>query len=64
MNQEEVVEILEKLRNNEVNSYRVSKQNFLFFRMLLLKQEDAINFRGNAQHGGETVYTYEPGWTK
>ncbi|WP_332697130.1 hypothetical protein [Halalkalibacter lacteus] len=64
MDQEEVLGVLQKLRNNEVDSYRVAKEEFLHFCAVLLKQEDAIDFRGNAQHHGETIYTYEPGWTK
>ncbi|KHF40680.1 hypothetical protein [Halalkalibacter okhensis] len=64
MDQQEVLSILNQLRNQEVQSYRVTKEDFHIFRTNLLKQEDAINFRGNAQHGGETIYTYEPEWTK
>ncbi|MFC0470789.1 hypothetical protein ACFFHM_09865 [Halalkalibacter kiskunsagensis] len=64
MNQEDVLDVLQKLRNNELDLYRVSKADFLHFCAVLLKQEDAIDFRGNAQHRGETIYTYEPGWTK
>ncbi|MFC0558489.1 hypothetical protein [Halalkalibacter alkalisediminis] len=64
MNNEDILMILQQLRNKEIESYRVSKGDFLAFCGVLLKQEDAIDFRGNAQHGGETIYTYEPGWTK
>ncbi|MCL7746611.1 hypothetical protein [Halalkalibacter alkaliphilus] len=64
MDQQDVLSILNQLRNQELKSYRVSKEDFNAFRTILLKQEDAIDFRGNAQHGGETIYTYEPGWTK
>jgi hypothetical protein len=64
MNKEEILMILQQLRSKEIETYRVSKGDFLTFCGELLKQEDAIDFRGNAQHGGETIYTYEPGWTK
>ncbi|WP_062050900.1 hypothetical protein [Bacillus sp. JCM 19034] len=56
--------ILVQLRSGEITEYRVSRNDFLLFREILLKQDDAIDFRGNAQHGGETIYTYEPNWTK
>ncbi|WP_100373038.1 hypothetical protein [Bacillus sp. FJAT-45037] len=64
MTKEEAIRILDQLRNNEIESYRLSKENFLDFREVLFAQEDMKNFRGNAQHGGEAIYTYEPGWTK
>jgi hypothetical protein len=64
MDKDQIVTILQQLRNKEIESYRVSKSDFQDFCQTLLKQEDSIDFRGNAQHGGETIYTYEPGWTK
>ncbi|GAE34721.1 hypothetical protein [Halalkalibacter akibai] len=64
MEKQEILEIIEKLRKREIDSYLVPKMHFLLFCQVLLKQEDAIDFRGNAQHGGDTIYTYEPGWTK
>ena len=64
MSNEDILMILQQLRSKEIESYRVLKSDFLIFCRVLLKQEDAIDFRGNAQHGGETIYTYEPGWTK
>ncbi|ARK30894.1 hypothetical protein [Halalkalibacter krulwichiae] len=64
MEKEEVSLLLQQLRNKEIESYLVSKADFHTFRVILLQQEDAIDFRGNAQHGGQTIYTYEPGWTK
>ncbi|MDT8862827.1 hypothetical protein N0O92_21885 [Alkalihalobacillus sp. MEB130] len=64
MDQSDVLTILNQLRKQEINQYRVSKEDFHVFRTTLLVQEDSIDFRGNAQHGGETIYTYEPGWTK
>ncbi|GAE24373.1 hypothetical protein JCM9140_290 [Halalkalibacter wakoensis JCM 9140] len=64
MDHEQALLILNQLRNKELESYRVAKEDFHMFRTILLKQEDAIDFRGNAQHRGETIYTFEPGWTK
>ncbi|GAE30862.1 hypothetical protein [Halalkalibacter hemicellulosilyticus] len=64
MEENEAKVILEQLRTKELTQYRVKREDFLQFREVLVKQEDAINFRGNAQHEGETIYTYEPNWTK
>ncbi|WP_368504141.1 hypothetical protein AB3N04_19100 [Alkalihalophilus sp. As8PL] len=64
MTVEEAKGILDQLRNGEIESYRVNKGNFLAFRAVLVAQADIKDFRGNAQHGGEAIYTYEPGWTK
>ncbi|MBP3952832.1 hypothetical protein [Bacillus suaedae] len=64
MEKEEVEVILDQLRSGELTFYRVKKEDFLSFRDVFIKQADMIDFRGNAQHGGETIYTYEPNWTK
>lgn len=64
MEKEEVEVILDQLRSGELTFYRVKKEDFLSFRDVFIKQVDMIDFRGNAQHGGETIYTYEPDWTK
>ncbi|MCM3761374.1 hypothetical protein M3212_11325 [Alkalihalobacillus oceani] len=64
METNEVEMILNQLRQRELEAYRVKKEDFLSFRAVLTAQEDFLHFRGNAQHGGETIYTYEPGWTK
>ncbi|MDV2685543.1 hypothetical protein RYX56_14345 [Alkalihalophilus lindianensis] len=64
MTVEEAKAILDQLRNGEMKTYRVNKENFLAFRAVLVAQADMKDFRGNAQHGGEAIYTYEPGWTK
>ncbi|KGA97283.1 hypothetical protein AJ85_04380 [Alkalihalobacillus alcalophilus ATCC 27647 = CGMCC 1.3604] len=64
MTNEEAASLIQKLRERELESYRVSKDDFLLFRAVLTKQEDFLSFRGNAQHRGDVIYTYEPGWTK
>lgn len=64
MQKEEIETIIQQLRKKEIDSYRVKKADFLDFRAVIVAQEDHKDFRGNAQHGGETIYTYEPGWTK
>ncbi|TWI59334.1 hypothetical protein [Halalkalibacter nanhaiisediminis] len=64
MQNEEIETIIQQLRKKEIDSYRVKKTDFLDFRAVIVAQEDNKDFRGNAQHGGETIYTYEPGWSK
>jgi hypothetical protein len=64
LTKEEAQSILEQLRNKEIESYTVTKEDFLDFRSVLVAQDDVKSFRGNAQHGGAAIYTYEPGWTK
>ncbi|MBM7659623.1 hypothetical protein JOC85_000390 [Bacillus mesophilus] len=58
MTPEEIEHILDKLRNRELEEYFVTKDVFLAFRELLVKQNDFKHFRGIAQHGGAVVYTY------
>ncbi|GAF66780.1 hypothetical protein BTS2_3684 [Bacillus sp. TS-2] len=64
MEKEEIVNKLQAIRNKEVPSILVQKEQFLMFREILMEQEDKQSFRGNAQHKGNIEYTYEPGWTK
>ena len=64
MNEDEVRIILDQLRSKELSSYHVRRDDFLAFREILVAQKDFLDFRGNAQHNGDTIYTYEPGWTK
>ncbi|AIC95711.1 hypothetical protein [Shouchella lehensis] len=63
MNENLTNEILQQLRGGEINEYRVEKDVLNVFRLALVAQEDMKNFRGNAQHKGAVIYTYEPGWT-
>ncbi|BAB06046.1 hypothetical protein P4637_09520 [Halalkalibacterium halodurans] len=56
--------LLQQLRDGELESVRIEKNDFLIFRQVLAEQEDMKSFRGNAQRGGGVIYTYEPGWTK
>jgi hypothetical protein len=58
MNEEYITEIFNKLRDKELNEYRVSKGEFLSFRKILVEREDFKHFRGIALHGGEVIYTY------
>ncbi|MFT4412326.1 hypothetical protein ACLM5H_00565 [Fredinandcohnia humi] len=60
MNEQFITEILNKLRDGELNEYLVKKEQFLEFRTILVKREDFKHFRGIAQHGGDVIYRYLP----
>ena len=50
--------ILQQLKEGEITSYKVNKEDFLKFRDVLVKHEDFKHFRGEAQQGGDIIYTY------
>ena len=50
--------ILQQLKEGEITSYKVVKEDFLKFRDVLVKHEDFKHFRGEAQQGGDIIYTY------
>ncbi len=58
MNAEEAKDVLDKLANREMGEFRITKEEFLAFREVLVKREDFKHFRGNAQHNGVIIYTY------
>jgi len=58
MTEELVIEILDKLKNGEVEEYLVAKIDFLSFRQVLVKREDFKHFRGIAQRGGDVLFQY------
>jgi hypothetical protein len=58
MNEQLAEEILNKLRDGELSEYRVSKNDFMIFRKVLVQRNDFKHFRGIAQRGGEVVYQY------
>lgn len=58
MNADEANEVLSKLANREIDEFRISKEDFLGFREVLVNREDFKHFRGNAQHDGVIIYTY------
>ncbi|KAA9026054.1 hypothetical protein [Niallia endozanthoxylica] len=58
MNEEEVLHILEELKNGNLKEYMVQKEVFLDFRQVLVKREDFKHFRGIAQRGGGVLYHY------
>ena len=50
---------LEGLKEGNISSITVKKENFLEFREVLIKREDFKHFRGIAKQGGIVIYTYE-----
>ncbi|WP_421384296.1 hypothetical protein ACOJQI_06740 [Bacillus salacetis] len=58
MDEQEVLAILDELRNKGIEEFRVQKEDFLQFRKYLIAQEDFKHFRGIAQQGGDIIYTY------
>lgn len=50
--------ILDQLRNGEMESILIKKDEFLQFRELLLKDTQFKHFRGEAKQGGDVVYTF------
>ncbi len=58
MLQEEIISVLEKLKSGEIKQYKVTKEDFLAFRIELVKREDFKHYRGIAQRGGEVIYEY------
>ena len=53
-----IIELLNKLRNGELQEYHVSKEQFLAFRSIFVNQVDFKRFRGIAQRGGDVVFRY------
>ncbi|MCA1056641.1 hypothetical protein LCM10_16785 [Rossellomorea aquimaris] len=58
MEEKDILQMIESLRNNEVEEIRVGKDDFLSFRSVLVKQSDFKHFRGIAEHGGNIRYRY------
>lgn len=58
MEENEIQEILNKLRDGELEEYCVSKDDFMAFRQVLVNREDFKHFQGIAQHGGNIIYRY------
>lgn len=50
--------MLDQLRNGEIQSALVKKDEFLQFREHLIKDEQFKNFRGEAKQGGDVIYTF------
>lgn len=58
MDKQQVNMILDQLKNKEIEKYVVTKEVFYTFREVLVERQDFKHFRGNAQRGGEIIYTY------
>ncbi|MCP1123011.1 MULTISPECIES: abortive phage infection protein [Bacillus] len=58
MDKQQVNMILDQLKNKEIEEYVVTKEVFYTFREVLVERQDFKHFRGNAQGGGEIIYTY------
>jgi hypothetical protein len=58
MDEQKAIELLQQLRNGEVKELHITKEEFLPFRQVLVKQEDFKHFRGIAQRGGGVLYQY------
>lgn len=50
--------LLEQLKQGEISSITVPKEDFLEMRKVLVEREDFKHFRGTAYHHGITKYTY------
>ncbi|MDQ0176942.1 hypothetical protein [Bacillus chungangensis] len=58
MKEEEIIQFLDQLRRGERKELLVEKEDFLFFRKILVEQDDFKNFYGTAKRGGDTLYRY------
>ena len=50
--------MLNQLRNGEVKSIEISKDEYLQFREVLVKDAQFKHFRGEAKQGGNIVFTF------
>ena len=50
--------ILDQLKNGEIKEYVVTKDVFYTFRKVVVSREDFKHIIGNAQRGGQGIYTY------
>lgn len=55
---EKYQQMIEQLKNGEVQSVLIPKEEFLHFRGLLVKDEMFKHFRGEAQQGGNVIFTF------
>ncbi|MEH7414235.1 hypothetical protein V7266_02960 [Neobacillus drentensis] len=58
MNEELVTEVLDKLMTGELSEYYIKNEDFMDFRMVLVKRKDFKHFRGIGQRGGDVLYQY------
>ena len=50
--------LLNQLRNKEIERLEITKEDFLAFRQVLVKDPQFKHFRGEAQQGGNIIYTF------
>ncbi|MCY7501204.1 hypothetical protein [Bacillus pumilus] len=58
MTEEQMLTILESLRNGTEKQVTIQKNDFLTFRSILVNQDDFKYFRGIAKHGGDVIFEY------
>lgn len=52
------MELAKQLSTNEIPEFRLEKQDVSTFGAIIRKREDFLHFSGNAQKGGDVIYTY------
>lgn len=50
--------LIEQLRNGQVESITITKEQFEQFRQIIINLPDFKHFRGEAKQGGNVVFTY------
>lgn len=50
--------MIEMLKNGELESIEITKDEFWEFREVLVSDEKFKHFRGEAKQGGRVIYTY------
>lgn len=50
--------LIEQLKNGEINSIEITKEEFLNFREILVNDEKFKHFQGEGKQGGNVVYTF------
>lgn len=50
--------ILDQLRNGELDKAEISKAEYLAFREILVKDPQFKHFRGEAKQGGNIIFTF------
>ncbi|CAM5189942.1 Abortive phage infection protein OS=Ureibacillus acetophenoni OX=614649 GN=SAMN05877842_101286 PE=4 SV=1 [Ureibacillus acetophenoni] len=55
---EKYKKLIEQLKNGEISSIEIEKDEFLQFREVLVKDEMFKHFHGEGKQGGNVVYTF------
>ena len=55
---EKYQQMIDQLKSGEVDKIAIPKEEFLQFRSLLVKDEKFKHFRGEAQQGGDVIFTF------